>query len=184
MDILIWDLEEAPPPCNKIIIYWSRNCDRKNSISITKYVEENSDELRSKYLEWIYDLGESVVDGKKVIEHLLIRKNFSYWWLSSLAQKVNIDKSQNINDSIKLLGLEKYIKKQNPNSIQIVSRNFNLIKIIEKLCIDRDIIYTSSKAENFFKNYINKGLITTALIYLGWFFIRSVPIMLQKKENL
>lgn len=185
MDLLIWDVEETPPSSNKVTIYWSRSCDEKNSISITKYVEENSDELRSQYLEWIYDLGGCVIDGKKVVEHLLIRKNFSYWWLSSVTQKVNIDKSQNINDSIKLLGLEKYIKKQNPNSIQIVSRNFNLIKIIEKLCIDRDIIFTSSKSRNYFKNYIDKGLITiTALIYLGWFFIRSVPIMLQKKEKL
>lgn len=185
MDLLIWDVEETPPSSNKVTIYWSRSCDEKNSISITKYVEENSDELRSQYLEWIYDLGGCVIDGKKVVEHLLIRKNFSYWWLSSLTQKVNIDKSQNINDSIKLLGLEKYIKKQSPNSIQIVSRNFNLVKIIEKLCFDNDIIFTSSKAKSYFKNYIDKGLITiTALIYLGWFFIRSVPIMLQKKERL
>lgn len=185
MDVLIWDVEETPPTSNKFTIYWSRSCDEKNSISITKYVEDNSDELRSQYLKWIYDLGECVVDGKKVVEHLLIRKNFSYWWLSSLTQKVNIDKSQNINDSIKLLGLEKYIKKQRLNSIQIVSRNFNLVKIIEKLCFDNDIIFTSSKAKSYFKNYIDKGLITiTALIYLGWFFIRSVPIMLQKKERL
>ena len=185
MDVLIWDLEETPPTSNKVTIYWSRNCDEKNSISITKYVEDNSDELRSQYLEWIYDLGESEVDGKKVVEHLLIRKNFSYWWLSSLTQKVNIDKSQNINDSIKLLGLEKYIKKQNPNSIQIVSRNFDLVKIIEKLCFDNSIKFKPSKAKSCFKKDIFKGLIPiTALVYLGWFFLRSVPIMLQKKERL
>lgn len=186
MDVLIWDLDETPPPTsNKVTIYWSRSWEGKNSISITKYVEDNSNELRSQYLEWIYDLGEYLVDGKKVVEHLLIRKNLSYWWLSSLTQKVNIDKSQNINDSIKLLGLEKYIKQQPPNSIQIVSRNYNLVKIIEKLCFDNDIILSSSKAKSCFKNYIDKGLITiTALIYIGWFFIRSVPIMLQKKERL
>lgn len=185
MDVLIWDLEETPTNSNKFTIYWSRSCDEKNSISITKYVEDNSDELRSQYLEWIYDLGECVVDGKKVVEHLLIRKNFSYWWLSSLTQKVNIDKSQNINDSIKLLGLEKYIKKHSPHSIKIVSRNFNLIKIIEKLCFDNGIVFTSSKARNSFKSYIYNGLIPiTALIYLSWFFLRSVPIMLKKKERL
>ena len=72
MDVLIWDDEDTPPNSNKVTLYWSKNWDGKNSISITKYVEENSDILRSQYLEWIYDLGECEVDGKRVIDHLLI----------------------------------------------------------------------------------------------------------------
>lgn len=182
--MLIWDLEENPPQTDSIVILWSRYCENKNTISIVKYVEDNSDEIRTNYLKWIYDLGEHVIEGKKIIEHLNIRKNLSYWWMTSLAQKVNIDSSQNINKSIKLLGLERLVKTRCPKKIKIVTHDEDLILIVKNLCLSYNIAFSAVTSKVKFKKLIY-GLSSTisALIYFLWYLIRSVPLILSLKKN-
>jgi len=41
--------------------------------SIPRMVEENANYLKAKYLELIYEFGEVEVDGKSIIEHLIIQ---------------------------------------------------------------------------------------------------------------
>ena len=69
-------------------------------VSIPCLVEENSESLRSRYLEWIYDLGEIKINGKRIVDHLEIRSGFSYWWMTLLAEKCNYAKSPQIDDAI------------------------------------------------------------------------------------
>jgi len=181
-NILIWDIEKIPPRTESTTILWSKNSEEKNFISIVKYVEDNSNELRSIYLEWIYDLGEYILDGKKVIEHLKIRNNLSYWWMSSIPQKVNIDKSQNINESIKLLGLEKFINLNQPKKIEIHSQNRNLIRIVENLCLNKGISFSKAgKKSGISINGISPSII--AIIYLFWYFVISIPVIIVKNRK-
>ena len=70
----------------------------------------NFDECTPDCPVGILDFGEIEVDGKSIIEHLKIRKNFSYWWMTLLVEKCNMLKSTQIDNIIKLLALELWLK--------------------------------------------------------------------------
>ena len=59
-------------------------------------LESNAESLRKKYLEFIYQFGESKINGKTVIDHLELHKDFSYWWMTLIAQKDIIQFSPHI----------------------------------------------------------------------------------------
>lgn len=77
--------------------------------SIPRRVEERADALRTRFLRWIYDLGEAQIDGKRLLDHLVLRPGFSYWWMTLLAEKSNAFNSLQIIDVVKLLALEDLI---------------------------------------------------------------------------
>lgn len=170
------------------ILFWKQHVDKKNSnqLSIIDIVEDNSDELRSSYLKWIYDVGETIIDDKKIIEHLQIRKDFSYWWMTSLSQKFNISGNSQINNSLKLLALEAHLNENNFNTLTLSSDNIILSEIIKNFCFRRNIKFKFNKTKNikkikhirFFFDFLPN--IIKALIYLCRYFFRTLPLYFQK----
>ena len=106
LDLLLWDLDGPFDNSNSMhdVIYWSKYPDAESDgiFSIPQLVEDNADHLKAKYLRLIYEFGEAKVNGKRVIDHLIIRKNFSYWWMTLLAEKCNYAKSPQIDNIIKI----------------------------------------------------------------------------------
>jgi len=170
------------------ILFWKQHVDKKNSnqLSIIDIVEDKSDELRKSYLEWIYDIGETNISDKKIIEHLEIRQDLSYWWMTSLAHKFNISGTSQINNSIKLLALEAHLNDNNFNTLILSSDNIALSKIIKNFCFRRNINFKFYKTEKikkvkniqFFFNFLPN--IIKALIYLCRYFFRTLPLYFQK----
>ena len=124
------------------IIYWqSYNKSSDEFIySIPKFVEEHTEELRSKYLALIYEFGMAKVDGKSIIDCLVIRPNFSYWWMTLFVEKCNFLKSPQINNVIKIIALEKWLQENNYQKIQLLTADRELAMSIsllsKKLSID------------------------------------------------
>ena len=54
-----------------------------NIFSMPEIVEQNSSQVKDRYLKLIFDFGEIKVNDKRIIDHLAIRKNFSFWWFST-----------------------------------------------------------------------------------------------------
>ena len=107
--LLIWDSPKKhtlKKIDNITILFWQRFDNEKNKISIPNLVEENSDFLRLKYLEWIYKIGNTKVNSKTIIELLKVRDNFSAWWMSLISEKSNFAKSDYIDEIIKLILLD------------------------------------------------------------------------------
>ena len=101
--VLIWDCEEAPPDGDWITVLWhSFSEGERTTYSIPSFIEEHSDELKSRFLAWVYELGETLIDGRRLFDHLELRPGFSYWWMTLLAEK-SYGKSPCIYDSIRLL---------------------------------------------------------------------------------
>ena len=136
--LLIWDISEKPTDGYNDIIYWSsytKSHDNKK-ISIPMLVEQDSDRFRSKYLSLIYDLGESIVEGKRIIDLLEIRHRLSFWWMTLLVYGCNIDDtSPQINNIIKLFAFESFLKGKDFKNIKIVSADEDLIEAIKILSI-------------------------------------------------
>ncbi len=59
-----------------VIINWSSCEENENTYSIPRTIEDNADQFKSQYLDWIYTLGRNKVNGKSVIDHLSIREVF------------------------------------------------------------------------------------------------------------
>ncbi|MDX9713898.1 MAG: hypothetical protein RBT37_00550 [Dissulfurispiraceae bacterium] len=201
-NLIIWDNKDNPPISEDYLtILWSSYIDinKKNIISIPRIVEEYSDILRSQFLSWVYDLGETVIHGKSVTDHLEVKKNFSYWWMTSIAQKFNISSTSQINNAIKLIALEHIIKETSIKSIQLFTNNNKLSDVVRKFCrveciqFTRNRPYDIAKIISFFKYKYSKILPAPlrALIYLFWFIVfrmkrvrQNIKIIPNAKANI
>lgn len=140
---LIWDID-LPSPKEGVKVLW-RSYEISNNeavISIPKIVESNADNFRASYLAWIYDLGESTINKKKVIDRLEIRPEFSYWWMTLFAEKCNYSKSSQINDAIKLLAFDTWAESQKIQSLKLVTENKLLAQCLEQWSKARGLQFT------------------------------------------
>ena len=82
--LLLWDLDSEPWEWDGHIALWKNftQTDGKNISSIPSIVEEKSEEFRELYLSCIYGIGQTLVDGRRVVDHLELRNDFSYWWMT------------------------------------------------------------------------------------------------------
>jgi surface carbohydrate biosynthesis protein (TIGR04326 family) len=101
--------------------------------SIPRYLENNAERLRAKYLALIHDLGETRVMGRRVIDHLDMGDGFSLWWMTELAEKSPF-KSPQIYDCLRVLALEEILLEKKPSSLALNSTDRNLAKAMKKLC--------------------------------------------------
>jgi len=140
--LLVWDTdEELLLPSDDLLNWQSYEMSvLENVFSIQRLIEENAEHLRSKYLAYIYDLGELRINSKRVVDHLELRPNFSYWWMTLLTEKCNFAKSPQINNIIKLMALEEWLQDKKYHKVRLVSDNRALSKSIsllaKKLLID------------------------------------------------
>jgi len=70
-----------------VIVSWGDIVVPSGVISLPVKTEEQAASLKEEYLQWLYDLGKSEVGGRSLVSHLKIFENFSYWWLTSVAEK-------------------------------------------------------------------------------------------------
>ena len=99
--MIIWDTKKKIPYENNIYL-WNDYIKDKELNSIPFFIEENSKKIRSKYIDFIYDLGNKKYKGKSVAENLNLEKNFSYWWLTLLAEK-SLYKQKSIHQALKII---------------------------------------------------------------------------------
>lgn len=134
--LLIWDADGEPPVGDWTTLLW-RSYDtkgRKDVISIPQLVEDNAESLRARYLAWIYELGETKVKEKRVVDHLEIRPGFSYWWMTLLAQKCTYAASPNIYHAIRLLACEHVCKATEIEKITVVTSQPLLAAELQEWC--------------------------------------------------
>lgn len=182
--LLVWDAEGPAPVGNWTTMLWRQYADIKNpnDVSIVQIVDEKADELRSKYLAWIYDLGEAEIEGKRVVDHLSIRPGFSYWWTSSIGQKFNCSGTSQINDAIKALALEEFVGKHKFTDIFLTSDNRRLAHCIDHFCQSNAINFRFKKTKAICKKGLAKLLFDSlpgsirAIIFLLRYLVKTFPI--------
>ncbi len=111
----------------------------ENLVSIPRLVEKNSCYLKKLYLAWIFELGEVVVEEKRVVDHLEISPGFSFWWMSLLSQKLNYSASPHITTAIRLLAFNLWACDKEINLIRLTSQNKALAECIKRWCFERKV---------------------------------------------
>ncbi len=146
---------------------------RNKTFSLPRFVEENADHLKSQYLELIYNLGELHIDGKRIVDCLEIRRNFSYWWMTLMAEKCNFVKSPQIDNIIKLFAFKMWINNKGYTNILLISTNKQLIEAMRLLSIDLGVdfkwkyIKSKAKKQNLARQMYRK--MPNALQAVVWF---------------
>ena len=139
--ILVWDSPSACPSNFQNSVLW-RDAgleSNKSTVSIPRLVEENATTLRSRYLEWVYELGEQKINEISVVESLKMQSGLSYWWLTQLSEKQNINLSPGINDAIKLMAFEMWAEDETLNSVTLSSNNKLLVACLQSWCESKGI---------------------------------------------
>ena len=97
---------------NKNIIIWNDKCAQsKNVKDIFSLIDKNKLIIRKKYLEWISKIKNYKINKVDLFEILKIDNKFSYWWMHPISEKSNFLKSFHINEIIKIIALEEFLKK-------------------------------------------------------------------------
>jgi len=188
--LLVWDTEGTSPVGDWTTVLWREYaCDTDPLVvSIPQLVEQESDELRARYLAWIHDLGEARIDGRSVIDHLSLRSGFSYWWVGSLAQKFNTSGTSQIDDALKALALEMLVVAGQVESIVLISGNHRLADCVQGMCLRKGLSYEWRPVKALANKYNLRSLYQSlpqawrAFIYLAWNVLKAIPLFLQKRS--
>ena len=143
--LLVWDSDGTPPNGDWITVLWSDypKTNEQCVISIPVLVEEKADMLKARYLAWIYELGETKIKGKRLIDHLELRPGFSFWWMTSIAHKPNFYESQHINTVLKCFAFEVFcIRKYRPTNIRLITDSKATKAIFQEFCLNENLEFS------------------------------------------
>ena len=91
-------------------ILWDDYSSQENVISLPEYVELHADRLRLHFAEFVDQVSQTPLNGGTVSELLLIRNDFSYWWMTLFAS-TRWDPTSNINHAVKLMAFAEICEK-------------------------------------------------------------------------
>jgi surface carbohydrate biosynthesis protein (TIGR04326 family) len=137
--ILVWDREVAPPARADETLSW-RSYEGQDHLSIPRYLEANAGRIRSRYLAFIHDLGQTRVGGKTVVEQLALADGFSLWWMTPIAEK-NPFKSPRLYSCLRLLALEEILRDRKPAEVVLDGDDDVLAFAMEALCLHLGIVF-------------------------------------------
>lgn len=135
-NVLIWDADGAPPVGDGLVVLWRAFAGSADAgvVSIPALIEANAESLRARYLAWVYELGETSIRGKRLVDHLEIRPGFSYWWMTLFAEKCNYSKSPQIDDAIRLLAFEQWADQRHLSEVALITANAALAECMGSFC--------------------------------------------------
>ena len=139
--LVIWDQKDLPEKTSQDVLLWQSYDCREVFFSVPNYIEKHAERLRTKYLKFIHELGESRIDGKRIVEHFDLGDKFSFWWMTLLAEK-NPLKSPCIYDCIRLLALEEILKEKGFPEVKLFSNDKNLRLALQKICKNLQIKFS------------------------------------------
>lgn len=138
--VVIWEYAGDPPNAVGEVLCWRCSTRSSGVSSIPRYVEDHAERLRAKYVAFIHDLGESRIDGRRVIDHLDMGDGFSFWWMTQLVEKSPF-KSPRIYDCLRLLALEEILLDRKPSSLTFSGSDRDLAHAIRRLCLNLKITF-------------------------------------------
>ena len=142
----------------KKTLLWNQKSERKkNILNIFDLINDNKYEIREKYLHWIYQFQNQKINKEKIISHLKINNDFSFWWMLPISEKSNFMKSFHINEILKLIALEQYIKKNKFKKIFTIGLNKKTNDVISIISKKNKIIFLKTEEKN--KISLNSSII-------------------------
>jgi surface carbohydrate biosynthesis protein (TIGR04326 family) len=124
-------------------ILWDDYSTRKDAISLPEYVEVHADRLRLHFAEFIDQVAQTPLSGGTVSELLLIREDFSYWWMTLFAS-TRWDPTSNITHAIKLLAFAEICLQISATKVSARLSNDQVSAAILTYCKSKNIATTET----------------------------------------
>ena len=186
---------KLPAVCGEVF-RWNGYGEDDGQHALLDYCETHSQRLRAKYCQWVHDLGESRIQDKRVIDHLAIDDQMSFWWMTLLAEKSHYKSP--ISKAIRLLAVEEILSQKSPAKVQLVSGDRVLHETLSTMCQALGIDYewqkqpAHSEATPWFRRLLSRlPHPIQALIFLAGYVWRSLshgavdkPVWSDDKEAL
>lgn len=160
VSVVVWTLQGEPPADAGDVLLWQGYADGSGVQSVPRYLEAHAKRLRSSYLEFIHDLGEQRINGKRVVEHLDLGDGFSFWWMTRLAEKSPF-KSPKLYGCLRLMALEEILVERRPSRLVLHGAERDLAEAIEIMCRNLGIGFVRHCASPAKRQWSLRG------IYLG-----------------
>lgn len=137
--VIIWDYSAKPVSTVQnysCLMLWQSyyTYELPRAVSIPQHVESNAKRLRQRYLEWIYEIGETTVNGSRILEYFALSPLVNTWWMSLIAEKCNAFKSRHITDAIRLLAFAELITSESSNCLALYTSNPRLTECFRAWC--------------------------------------------------
>lgn len=176
--VIVWDQKGDPPNAIGEVLCWQSYAHGDRVSSVPRYLEDHAERLRAKYVAFIHDLGESRIDGRRVVDHLDMGDGFSLWWMTQVAEK-NPIKSPRIYDCLRLMALEEILLDKKPSELTFHSSDQSLAQAMQRLCLNLQIAFAWRPGEQSKKiwtlrrlyralPYPVQGVISLRHIVLRW----------------
>ncbi len=157
VSVVVWALQGEPPVDAGDVLLWQGYAEGSGVQSVPRYLEEHAKRLRSRYLEFIHDLGGRKINGKSVVEHLDLGDGFSFWWMTQLAEKSPF-KSPQLYDCLRLMALEEILVERGPSRLVLHGAERNLAEAIETMCRNLEIGFVWHSASPAKRKWSLRGL--------------------------
>jgi surface carbohydrate biosynthesis protein (TIGR04326 family) len=125
--------------------------------SIPRYLEDHAPRIRQRYLSFVHDLGETVVRGKRVIDHLDLGDGFSLWWMTLIAEKSPL-KSPALYACLRLIALQEILQQRRPGEVSLVSADAALAESISRLCASQQVGFSWKRCKVTGRRWSARGL--------------------------
>lgn len=121
MTLHIYDSSESIDEDTMHVMLWSQavNSNKDNHFSITKILDDNSDELKRNYLSLISKIGNVEVNGRSFKSRLSLNEHFSFWWMSAMAKKCHHSSSSHVADTLKIMAFASWIQTQSYTHVEL-----------------------------------------------------------------
>ena len=122
-------------------VLWDDYSTCKDAISLPEYVEAHADRLRLHFAEFIDQVAQTPLSGGSVSELLLIREDFSYWWMTLFAS-TRWDPTSNITHAVKLLAFAEICSQISATKVSVRLSNDQVSAAIYTYCKSKNIATT------------------------------------------
>ena len=119
-------------------ILWDDYSTRRDVISVPEYVEAHADRLRLHFAEFIDQVAQTPIHGRSVSELLLIRNDFSYWWMTLFAS-TRWDPTSNITHAVKLFAFAEICEQLAATTVSVRLSNQSVSAAIHTYCMSKKI---------------------------------------------
>jgi surface carbohydrate biosynthesis protein (TIGR04326 family) len=121
MTLHIYDSSESIDEDTMHVMLWSQavNSNKDNHFSITKILDDNSDDLKRNYLSLISKIGNVEVNGRSFKSRLSLNEHFSFWWMSAMAKKCHHSSSSHVADTLKIMAFASWIQTQSYTHVEL-----------------------------------------------------------------
>jgi surface carbohydrate biosynthesis protein (TIGR04326 family) len=187
--ISLLDTDNIPRGLTDSVVYkWNGYQENSDCYSVPVYLEVNSDRFKNKYLTFINNLGDTIINKKTINDHLTLKNGYNLWWMSLIAEK-NPFKSSGIFDCLRLFALEEIIIIQNSKKLILHSSSEILAEAVKILCLNLNVEFywyrvKSKKRVKKVKNLLDIYRLLPSQIRNFISFIRQLcRLFLLKKKN-